>query len=335
MLLKVLDERDYNVVILQSSSVKMSTFIKDKVKRKYRGNRDTIIDVEKSSDIKRVKEVTGIVPPFSDRWVVYVDITKVGIKEVVPMIETGTTCVFCCIVDKYKDFKSLKNGLEKNHVEGVLDYYLTYLKRPDILYLYDAFVPEDRRMTKALFDYTVQSYSSDIEAVLDLFLALGEGKEIKNRKDIADICGIGGLSIESFIFMLVKDPSTSEKGLKRVMKLRVQAGRELGEIYHFDTFYNFLSSSIMKMIDIKVLITSGVVYKSIRDLPDSYNEKALQRYQKYIWRLKEIPMTRLLRIRECMGSRRWSTEADFLNFYYNFVTRTYKDSFISKKDLRG
>ena len=71
--------------------------------------------------------------------------------------------------------------------------------------------------------------------------------------------------------------STSEKGLKRVMKLRVQAGRELGEIYHFDTFYNFLSSSIMKMIDIKVLITSGVVYKSIRDLPDSYNEKALQR----------------------------------------------------------
>ena len=55
MFLKVLDERDYNVVILQSSSVKMSTFIKDKVKRKYRGNRDTIIDVEKPSDIKRVK----------------------------------------------------------------------------------------------------------------------------------------------------------------------------------------------------------------------------------------------------------------------------------------
>lgn len=332
MLLKRLDERDYNVIILQSNSVKMTTFVRDKVKRRYKGNNDTTIDVKKTSDIKKVKEVTGIVPPFSDRWVVYVDSSNIPTKEVANMIESGSTCVFCCIVDKYKDYKSLKDELSNRKIEGVLDYYLTYLKRLDILYLYDAFVPEDRRLTKVLFDYVVQSYSGDIEAIFDLFLAIGEGKQIKTRKEIADICGIGGLSIESFIFMLTKEPSQTEKGLKKVMKLRIQAGRELGQIYHYDTFYNFLSSSIMRMIEIKMLITSGVVYKSIRGIPDRYDEKSLSRYQKYIWRLKEIPMTRLLRIRDCMGVKHWSTEADFLNFYYRFVLNSYGNK-INLKEL--
>lgn len=333
MFLKTLDERDYNVVILQSNSVKMTTFIRDKVKRKYKGNNDTVIDVNKPSDIKRVKEVTGILPPFSDKWVVYVDAMSVPIKDLVGMIETGSTCVFCCIVDKYSSYKGIKDELSKRKIEGVLDFYLTYLKRPDILYLYDAFVPEDRRLKKVLFDYVVQSYSGDIEAIFDLFLALGEGKKIETRKEIADICGIGGLSIESFIFMLVKEPSKTEKGLKKVMKLRIQAGRELGQIYHYDKFYNFLGSSIMRMIEIKMLIISGVVYKSIRGIPDGYDEKSLSRYQKYIWRLKEIPMTRLLRIRDCMGVKRWSSEADFLNFYYRFLLSSYGDK-INLKDLR-
>lgn len=333
MYLSELDKRDINVVILQSNSIKMSMFIKDRVKRKYHGNVNTIIDVNKKSDLKLVKEVIGIVPPFSEKWVIYVDMSSVDVKDISNIIQLSTTCVFCCETDNYKTFKELKDTLKNLKVTDVFDYYINYLKRNDLVYLYDAFVPEDKRMVKTLFDYVVQSYSGDVEAVLNLFLELAGGKEIKNRKDIADICGIGGLSIESFIFSLVKEPSKSERGLKKVMKTRVQAGRELGAMYGYSTFYNFMRKSLMNMIDIKILIMSGNIYKSIRSVPNGYDEKSLSRYQKYVWKLKEIPLTRLLRIVSCMGNKRWRTEADFLNFYYNFVTHSYSDGSVNLKEV--
>lgn len=305
-----------NVVIIQTPSTMLTMFIQDKIKRKYNIRNESIIDVQNKTDLKRVREVVGTTPPFSLKWYVNVDLDKVNDKDLVNAVKMSTTCVFVCTCSKYGTFKTFKEDLKAE--SGVYDFYINYLKRPDFLYLYDGFTLSDNKLTKQLFDYTVQSYSSDIESVFKLLIHLNQGEKFSSRKDIAEICGLGGNSIEFYIFSLLKPLSGSDKGLKTVIKNRVKAGVDLGESMSFSTMYNFMAKSLLTLIQLKQLLISGIIYKAVRKLPDSYDEKSLARYQKYIWRLKTIPMSELLLLRQCMGEKTWRSEIDMLNFIYNY-----------------
>lgn len=318
-----------NVLLLQTPSSKLYMFLFDKIKRKYHINVDSTIAVENKSDLKRVKEVVGIRPPFSEKWFVTVNLDKFNDKSLIEAIKMSSTCVFFVTCSKYGQYKAFKDSL-KNY-SGVYDYYINYLRRPDFIYLYDAFVPEGNRLTKQLFDYTVTSYSGDIEAVMDLFLHLGQGESIESRKDISEICGIGGNSTEGFIFSLLKPLSGSDKGLNTVLKNRIKAGIDLCDTLGCSTCYNFISKNLYNFIVIKQLLISGVVYKSIRNLPDTFDEKSLARCQKYLWRLKEIPMTSLLQLRSCMGDT-WRSDLDFLRFIYKFY---YIESLNKLNEMKG
>lgn len=305
-----------SIVVVQTPSTKLQMFLEDKIKRRYGINKDAIIPIETKKDIKKVQEVVGIVPLNSARWFVSVDLSKIYDKELIKCIKDSTTCVFFCNCDKYVTFKKFKEDVGKE--QGYCDFYINYLRRPDFIYLYDAFVHSDNKIQKQLLDYIIQSYSGDIEALMDLFIALSHGKVFTNRKDVAEVCGIGGLSTESFIFSIIKPLSGSAKGLKTVMKNKLQAGLELGEALGWKSFYNFLRKNIQSFCELKELMISGVVYKSVRNLPECYDEKTLSRYQKYLWRLKEIPMSRLLRLRQAMGKVVWTSQTDFLNFVYKY-----------------
>lgn len=333
-MLSDLDKRDYDVVLLQSNSEKMKMYIQDKLKAKFHSTRDTILTVNTNKDFKPVREVSGLIPPFSEKWLVFVTMNKkVSMKDLVNVIDNSSTCIFVVITDKYKEYKDIKEALKKKHT--LIEQYLSYLRREDFIYLYDALVPKDKQMTKQLFDYLVQGYSSDIESVFDMFLALKDGKKVKTRKDISDICGIGGLTIDSFVFSMLKEPSKFDKGLKRVMHNRIMAGEELIEVYELGTFYRFLRACIYNLVQVKMLKDTGVIYKTIRNLPDGYDQMKLIRYQKYMWSLNEIPLSRLLRLYSCIGNKTWKTDLDFLNFMYNYFTRSYSDGTINLKDVKG
>lgn len=326
MLLRNLDDNNIscNVVILQTSSDKLRMFVQDKIKRKFKCNVDTIISCSSKKDYKQVKDVINVIPPFSDKWYIDVDLDSCNDKDFVNLVKDSTTCVFFCNVKKYGTYKKFKQEIKQ--VSGVFDYYINYLRRNDFIYLYDCFVPEDKRLQKALFDYVVQSYSGDIESVFDLFLELADGREVKTRKDISDICGLGGNSVESFIVSMLKQPPTTEKGLNKVLKNRVRAGTELAESYGYSSFYNRLRKTLMCFIQLKELLISGVVYKQIHKLPDCYDERTLSRYQRYIWRLKEIPLSRILRLYSSLGNSAWRSDIDFLNFLYSYIYSEEKNS---------
>lgn len=333
-MLSDLDKRDYDVVLLQSASDKMKMYVQDKLKAKYQSTRDTIIDVVTNSDLKVVREVSGLLPPFSEKWLVFVTISrKLSMKDVIHAIDNSTTCTFVICTQRYKEFKDLKEALKKKHT--IIEQYLAYLRREDFVYLYDALVPKKYQMQKVLFDYLVQGYSADIESVFDLFIALNGGKKVKTRKDIADICGIGGLTIDSFVFSLLRKPSESEKGLKRIMHNRILAGEELIQVYGLSKFYNYTRACLYNLVQVKMLKDTGVIYKTIRNLPDGYDQMKLVRYQKYMWSLSEIPLSRILRLYSCMSNKCWRTDLDFLKFMYEYFTRSYSDGTINLKDVKG
>lgn len=332
-MLSDLDTKDYSVVLLQSSSSKMNMYVQDKLKLKLGSNIDTTIDVSTNRDFKKVHEITGLVPPFSDKWYVIINYSsKLSLKDLEKTIESSSTCVFLVIVNKYIEFKSIKTVL-KGKVD-ILELYLSYLRRVDLNYLYVALVPNKNRLSKQLFDYVASSYSNDIESVFDLFIALNEGRKVESRGDIAGICGIGNLTIESFLMQLLRPFSYTEKGFKKIMKNRMTAGRELGTIYKFPTFYAYLKNSTYGLIQVKMLKDTGKIYKSIRNLPDCYEQTKLARYQKYMWELNNIPLSRLVRLIDCMGSMRWRTELDFINFLYNYYRRSVTDGSVNLKEIQ-
>lgn len=320
MYIKDLCERNMecNVVILQTPSDKMRVFIQDLVKRKYRCNMDTTISCQSKKDYKQIRDIMNIVPSFSDRWYIEVNLDICNDKELVSLIKDATTCVFFCKVSKYATYKKFKGELKQ--VSGVLDFYITYLKKADFIFVYDSLVPKDNRMTKQLTDYVMQSYGSEIDSVFDLCMELANGREVKTRKDISDICGIGGNSTESFVISLLKEPPVTDKGLKIVMRNRLRAGKELCDSMDYNKFKLSLRTTIKSFIQIKVLLISGVVYKQIRKLPEGYNEKVLCRYQRYVWRLKEIPLSRLLRLYQALGNQEWKSDLDLMRFIYSYIT---------------
>lgn len=309
---------DITVALVQTASPKMQMFLQDKLKAKYGCRSDSIIDIETKSDYKRIKAVLGVYPAFADKWFVQVNLDKTNDKELISLVRQSTTCIFFCTCSKYRTFKGFKEALKG--VDGLCDFYINTLRRADFVYLYDAFSRKDNQLTKQLFDYVFKSYMSDVEAVFDLLLQLTQGTKIESRKDITEICGLGGLSVESYIFDLLKDLSGSAKGLDIVIKNRVKAGTDLCESIGLKSMYNFMNRSIRLLCELKMLMISGVVYKSVRNLPDSFDEPALARYQKYIWRLRETPLSKLLRLRQCLGETAWKTELDFLGFVYAYYT---------------
>lgn len=321
MLLRSLDDADgaIKVCLLQTPSQKLEMFMEDKLKRMLGSTNDTIIDLVNKKDIKEVKNIQTIDPPFAKKWLIRVDLKKFGVnKELLQLINESTTCLFFCKADKYVTYKSFKDLCKK--VDYFYDFYLNTLRRNDLLYLYTCFVPQSNQLTKQLFDYVAQSYSADIEAIFDLFLELASGAEIKNRKDIADICGIGGNSIESFVFSLLKPPPITEKGVKTVLRNRLKAGLELADVYGLRKFYNFLNSALKSILDIKMLCMSGAVYKQLINLPDGYDERKLSKYQRYLWKIKEIPTTRILRCKYMLTqSQGWNDELEFVLFVYSYM----------------
>ena len=307
---------DINVVLLQTPSIKLQMFLQDKIKNKYNCKSESIIWVTNKSDLRKVKEIMNVSPPFGDKWYIEINLDAISDKTVWETIKGSSSCVFFLTCSKYVKFKDAKSNLEK--VQGVYDFYINYLRRADFIYLYDAFVPSDNKLNKTLFDYVVSGYSGDIDTLFDLLLALNEGTKFESKRDIVKLCGIGGLSVDSYIFSFFKPLSGKEQGLKLVIKNRINEGVSLAENIGYKSMYNFMAKSLFALCELKMLTISGVIYKSVRNLPETYDEKLLARHQKYLWRLKEIPLSSLLELRQCMGNKPWNSNLDLLNFIYRY-----------------
>ena len=305
------------VLLLQTPSTQLSIFLEDKMKAKLHINSEAILTIENKSDYKKVREVLGITPPFSEKWFIKLNIDKLHDKDIINIIKESNTCFFFCTCSRYATYVDFKDKLKN---VKVADFYINYLRKPDFVYLYDALTLSDNKLDNKMFNYVIQSYSGDVDAVLELFIRMNHGERFTSRKEIAEVCGVGGNSIESFLFTLFSPISGSEKGLRTTLKNRVVAGVDLGNTLGWDKFYNFFISSIERFCEIKMLLISGAVYKTIRNLPNTFDETKLSRYQKYMWRLKEIPMSKFIEVRECIGDKQWKSGADFINFIYKYYT---------------
>lgn len=323
MLLSALDNSKgrFKVFLLQTPSDKLRLYLYDRIKEDYNCNKDTILELKDKKDLKKIKEIAYIDSFMSDKWLVTCNIKSVSsfMKEFVELIYESTTIIFFCTADNYRTFKNFTTALKNKGVTEVYQYYLTSLRSADFAYLYGKHVTKNNKLTKQLYDFVYQGYNSNISALMELFEELQRGTEFQSRKDISEVCGVGGNSVESFIFSMLKDPPSTEMGTKTVLKNRLKAGLDLVSIYGVKRFQSYLSACLSSFIDLKMLLISGTIYKKVINLPKGYDEAKLIKYQRFIWRIKPIPTTRLLRLANFLQQKSWTNELDFVRFVYGYL----------------
>ena len=69
---------------------------------------------------------------------------------------------------------------------------------------------------------------------------------------------------------------------------------------------------------------SGVVYRKLQDLPDTYDEKKLSHYNKYLPELSKVPLSELLRLKQSLGNKVWKSDMDLLEFLYEYYAEKGK-----------
>lgn len=302
-------------LLLQTPSIALQQYIQDALKSKYKVTKDAVISIDTKSDLKKIKDVIGVKPPFSDKWYVQIDLGKFNDKGLPQLIQQSGSCVFLLLSPNYGIYKSIKKEFSKLH--DFRDMYITYLRRSDFIYLYDRYSKKSK-LSKPLLDWFIKGYSGDIDSVFTLFNLLSQGEVFANRQKIANACGLGSLSVEGYIFDLLKPLSGSASGFKTTIKNRIKTGIALGENLDWVSLYYFINHALKCFCHIKMLMMSGIIYRDIRKLPKGYDEKALCRYQRFIWRLKEIPLSEILILRQCMGNGVWLNELGLFNFVYNY-----------------
>lgn len=303
------EERNTHLVVSNSGLVEM--YIYDVLKKRCNATLESVYNISKVSEFRDMLETVNLEPYMADKWLFIIDYSKLKstVDKYIHLFDIDTSC-FIVKCKGYKDFKEFKQKCPR-----VNDLYLSILRKGDIQYLL-----RDYKLPQKIVDFVIKSYSRDPEKVFTLLKELENGVEISVTKDVVDICGISAGSVISLVMLLLSDPPKTRKGLNRVLKKRIQIANDLIGAYSISTFRNFLMSTVKDILDIKVLYLQGVIYKSIRDIPECYDEKKLSRYNPYLFRItEEISLDRIVRLYVTIKkSGYWKNKSMMVQFMYDY-----------------
>lgn len=302
---------DRNVHLLVTNSGMAEMYVYDVLKTRCNASLESVYNISKKSEFMSMLELVNMQPYMADMWLFIIDFNKVKslVKQYSRLFSIDTSCflVKCKNYAEFKEFKEI--------YQGVNDLYLSVIRDMDIKYILKEYKLPDK-----MIDFVSKSYGRDPEKIFILRKELENGIQISSNKEIVDLCGVGTGSIISFVMLMLADPPKTSSGLARVLKKRIQTANELVGVYGISSFKNFTMSTVKDIYDIKTLYDQGVIYKSIRGLPECYDEKKLSKYNMYLRRLtEELPMSRVVKLYlDLKKSGKWSNKVAMVQFIYDY-----------------
>lgn len=309
--LRELGSLDRNVHMVITSSSLAEMYVYDALRERCKAGSDSIYRVEKASEFKQILELIPMQSYMADRWLFVINYSKLKsqVKASKGIFESETSC-FLITVKNYADYKEFKEICPR-----VNDMYLSFMREAEVGYLFYPY-----KMSQKNIEFIARSYGRDPERIFELLKEIRNGYKVETQKDIVKVCGASAGSVAHFVVSLLNDPPSTDKGSRMVIRNRIKQTEELIDAYGVKSFRNFLVGTVRDILDIKVLYMEGVVYKSIRDIPECYDEKRLSRYNYYFRRItEEIPYGRIVRLYvELRGMGAWYSKSQVLQFIYDY-----------------
>lgn len=310
--LRHLRSAENNVHLLLTSSNLAEIYVYDELKSICGATVESVVDVNSKSTFQNMLDLVNMQPLLADKWL-FVIIYKGGIKQLVKKYEgifQTETARFLVKVENYKDFKEFKGVIRNAN-----DLYLNVIRHDDIAFMLNGY-----KLSSNVIEFVEKSYYRDPEKVFILAKELANGAVVSNNRDVVRICGESSGSIARFAMLLLNEMPSSENGLKRVYSKRVKILVDLCESFGTRSTYNFLVAALKDILNIKILYLQGIIYDSIRDLPEVYDEKKLSRYNMYLKRIiQDLTYENILRLYVALCKcDRWRNPQDGVLFLYNY-----------------
>lgn len=293
-------------------------------------NSDTILSVESAKDLNDAKATILTAPFWGGKWFIDVNCDKLSMSDIVSSFRTESPfSLKVHWVTKYAQYKKLKDldVVKKNKVK-VSFYYMGKLSYDGILRLHDMYkVSEDEPLLDSkLLKFVAKNYNYDVQGVCDLFTLLRSGNEVKTNKDIVELIGVGGNSIDKFLIKVLTTSYNTEKGLKMVISKRLKLLNDLSISYNYGTIKRIMESNLDGLITLKQLQIMGKLNKLTTEVPDAFNPKKLQRLRRYEGILKdEISLPMLLNFKMLLNKHNtYNAEHDLVLAIYEYIVMRSK-----------
>lgn len=319
-----LEDNNTTIHMMMSGSGKADVFVHDTLRRVHSVSLDCVFRVKDKKDFSNMVELSIIQPYMSNKWLFEIEYSKVRglVKSTKNIFDSETSC-FLFIVDRYSDFKEVKELLGK-----VNDIYTPIVRKDDVFYLFKTLSMSDK-----VLSFISTSYARETESIFSLRDFMLQGYEINTQRDVVKLIGISSGNVNNFIMSLMSSKPTTKRGLNKVLRTRVQMGKDLCDTYGVSSFRNFLSSALYDMIQLKMLYMQGEIYNDIKDLPEVFDEKKLGKYKYYLERIKsDISYNDLVYLYNKLQepeNRRWVSVADMMKFVYSLYEEVVIDGAVS------
>lgn len=309
--LRNLSSGDKNTHMLLTSSNLAEIYVYDTLKSACGATIDSVVEVTNKATFTNMLELVNMQPLLADKWLFVISYKSV--RQLVKKYEgifQSDTAMFLIKVENYKDFKEFK-GIIKN----INDLYLNTIGYSDVSFLLQGY-----KLSNNMIEFVAKSYYRDPEKVFILQKELSNGATINSNKDIVKICGESTGTVARFAMLLLNEMPSTSSGLKKVFNLRVKILVDLCDSFGPRSTYNFLCSTLKDILNIKILYLQGVIYDSIRDLPECYDEKKLSRYNMYLKRIvQDLTYENILRLYIALSScDSWRSTQDGVMFLYKY-----------------
>ncbi len=312
-------------VVVYCNSPSLQYMVKKLLQNKAQCNSDTIYNIETAKELTMTLNSTLTSPFWGGKWFLDIDADKIGIGDLVKSFKTTSNYRLNVYwVTKYSVFKKIKelDVVKKNQV-NVNFYYLGKLSYDGIMQLYGLYLGEEENelLNSSLLKYVAKTYNYDVQGVCDLFTLLKSGNEVKDKKDIVELIGVGGNSIDKFLIKVLTSNYNTERGLKMVTSARIKLLTDLSVTYSYSMIKRIMESNIDGLIEMKQLQMMGYTNKVKPKIPDSFDSKRIARLKRYEGILKdEISLPMLLNLKTAL--RRHNTfndEEDLLLAIYEYI----------------
>ena len=288
------------------------------------------LEVDKVSNVKDALSTVTAVPIEGDRWMVVVDIDKIGVADTVKFLNTIlSTAIVVYITHNYKNYQAVVDSKEfkqQASTNYAVKLYLSKLTEASIGVLYNYYLlGKPKNFPDKLMKFVKKNYKYNPDLVCELFSKVKDGEMPKTEKDIIEMVGVGGNTPQALTVSLLTTTTRTEKGKKQFLKKNLMLFNDLSVKYSYDITYAYMISTLKGIIDIKELQISGKFFDFYQDIPDTYSEERkrriqrLHRFESVI--LHRISLRRTLVLYQCMQTKSYDKQQAILQGIYQYVDR--------------
>lgn len=319
--IKALNDNVVNLVIYVPSE-NLQYIVKNMIKQRLKVHSECIRTPETLKDIREAKLDALSKPLLSDSWLINIDAEKLSKKDFIDQLSKPSPFALTVFwISNYKTYLGIKN-LELLKKQGAQTgvYTLSRLDSRDIRYLYKHILEGKDCLTPELLNYVSSNYSYDVQAVCTLFNSLKSGEEVNTKRDIIELVGIGGASVDGLLIKMLRSGVNTERGKKRFISEVIREMDDLTVKYKHSTIVNYMLSTIDTFITIKELQILGYNRRFGLKIPENYDESKIKRalrYERLI--LDEISIPMLLNLKACLTSKIMDSEIVLLKAIYEFA----------------